>query len=420
MRRTVPRSARRNVAPADVTPKDTPQQRPQQQRYAPAFDAAASPAERALPPIRTGVEAIAPPSQEPSVVFAPAPLTAVRWLPVGGRQAVAAVGSGDGGPGMDFMTLYAVRAEKGALESSAVRQLRHPGKVMGIAVSKTANAMFVGSSDGTVRAVDSNRWDDEDADLVDVARLPKRDEGRYEAVMGVAPLSGHYVAALGSEGSLMVADAESCAAIYTLDACDAVGFRAAVAVDADSGSEVISAGASGEVSLWDTRIAGKTRACSQTLRHPATGMLPVSVTVDAAQPHFVLAGTASGELAIWDRRGGDGFPLSRVALHDGFMWDVRVVSSTRPGLLLSCGEDASVWLMDFAAAAGRGAMGSAADSWCDTGEFWRAQLTQSDLRNVGARYSSMLGINSVDAHPRADLFAFVSDSGCASFGSLYG
>jgi hypothetical protein len=370
---------------------------------------------------RTRVGADAPPphtSCPPDVLFASAPLTRVRWLHVGGRDAVAAVGSGDGGPGADMITLYAVRtdASSGGLQSRIVRTMEHAGKVADLSTSGGFAALLVGSSDGHVRALGS---DEGEAGLRDIVALPKCGSGR-EPVTGVAPLAPRAVAAVGANGTLVSADVETGREISgVVQRGDAIGFRGCAAVDPQGGHEVVTAGASGVVCVWDVRAAGKTQRPAQTLRHPESRSSPICVTVDASQPHFTVAGTSAGEIGIWDRRGGDGFPLNRVTMHEGFVWDSRVVASSRPGLLVSCGEDARVWLMDFAAAAGHGASGGAAAGWRQAGEFWRAELAESDVRSLSAAAGATLGVNSVDAHPRADLFAYTTDSAAVTFGRLW-
>lgn len=388
-------------------------------RYVPEFDSSrptgAHGEVHALPPIRTGVEAILPQVCKPHVVYAKSPLTCVRWLPSPGADAVAVVGTGDGACEQDRLYFHSVHMERDAVVSRPPRELAHPGKVNDIATSRVSGTAFFASSDGCVRSLPADHWGRPNASLARVVQLPTIGV-RAEAAVGVAPLAGGHVMAFGASGTLVIGDPASGEEVAHLPAADAVGFRAAAAVDPDGGRLAIAAGSSGDVTVWDSRARTRASACAHTLRHPLRGTLPLCVGVDATQPNFVIAGTASGELCVWDRRGVDALPLSRVAVHDGFVWDVQVVPS-RPGLLLSCGEDAAVWLMDYGNAAKRAPTGTLGDSWLEAGEYWRAQLTQSDLRDVAA--SPMLGINSVCAHPQADLYAYTSDSASVTFGSLY-
>lgn len=421
IRRTIPRSARRTPSRRDPSHfSNTQAPSPYQQnpltpeRYAPAFRGSSITPVKAepqvLPAIRTGVEVLSPPSTEPVLAYASAPLTTVRWLPAPGREAVAAVGSGDGGPGRDFLSLYKVYASGGIVSANMSREFDHSGKILRLATSAASDALFVGSSDGGVRSLRLDSW--EESDLECVYRMPKR-AVRAEAVSGLAPLAGNRVAALGGDGTLVVIDVEQSRAIGKAEMADPVGFYDGAAVDAEAGNEVVSAGAGGEVTIWDSRIIGTGRGSIQTLEHPAVGITTRCVTTDAAQPHFVIGGTRNGEICAWDRRGKEPYPLNRVSMHDGVVWETRVVSSSKPGLLLSCGEDSKVWLIDFAAAAGREAV-----LGCESGEFWRATITQSDVRNI-VGWDSVLGINGVDAHGTADLYAYTSDSGAVAFGSLY-
>jgi hypothetical protein len=55
----------------------------------------------------------------------------------------------------------------------------------------------------------------------------------------------------------------------------------------------------------------------------------------------------------------------------------------------------------------------------ESGEIWRAELAMGDVRNVAVEASTTLGVNAVDAHPQADLFAYAGDSAAVTFGSLY-
>lgn len=152
---------------------------------------------------------------------------------------------------------------------------------------------------------------------------------------------------------------------------------------------------SGYVSVWDSRDGLDSPV--QRLRYPQSGSALLCVDVDRAQTHFVFAGTDNGEVVCWDRR-KENFPVSRTAPHEGQVWDVRVMN-VRPGVLLSCGEDASVLAWDFASAAYRGV---------GIDEYWTAEVTAGEIHQLAV--GRTLGVNSVDVHPRGDLVAYVSDS----------
>ena len=89
---------------------------------------------------------------------------------------------------------------------------------------------------------------------------------------------------------------------------------------------------------------------NEGLKNVEAGVRPMCVATDEARPQYVLAGANEGQVTIWDRRGGDGYPLCCVDLHESLIWELHVASGSRPGLLLSCGEDASVWMLDFPSA----------------------------------------------------------------------
>lgn len=374
-RRTTPRSARANtIGETRLAPTSTPHK-----GYAPTFDSGV-----ALPPLRTGIEAISPTTVEPAKCYGSAPLTTVKWLPDGlaaGNNAVAVVGSGDGGPGADVLSYYHVHVDDNSVVANIAKTYSHPGKVRALAVA--GDLLVAGSSDGTLRIVLDDR-------LQDICTLEN-------SLTSVCVANGQ-LCGFGSDGVMAVTDMET--QNTEIIRGDAIGFRAACT----SGAQVVSAGATGEIGVWDLR----TLSVNQKLKCTAKGARPLCVTSDAAQPHIILAGLANGELCMWDRRNEESFPVSRVRLHEGYIWDVHVVDS-RAGLLLSCGEDSDVWLMDFNAAAMRG--------HGDSSEHWRAQITQSDVRNIAAKNSHP--VNAVAAHPVADLYAYACDSASVTFGTLY-
>lgn len=391
--RTVPRSARR-MPKRESNPPVTPYK--PKHNYAPTFQREATPV--TVPPVRTGAEAFYPVT-DPVLAFFSAPITRARWLPVPGRDAIATLGSGDAH--QNFLAFCAVSAESN-VEVVQAREIPHDGKVRGLAISQSTDTMYVGSSTGCVKRLSYCNWEsDHLSHVVDLAKEADRSEG----IAGVAAVSGMVVAA-GDHGSLCGADFETCTA--WVRQFDEVGFKDIVAVD-ENGSEVVTAGC--DVTIWDVRTGSR---CG--LVHPAGGVA-TCVAGDMSMPQFIMAGTRDGEVCVWDRR-AEAQPISRVMLHEGPVWDVRVVSG-RSGVLTCCGEDGMVWVVDFAKAASRGGLGSAEQVWSERGEYWRAAVEQSDVRRVvGA--DSVLAINSMDVHDEADLFVYGSDSGSAGFGRLFG
>lgn len=173
---------------------------------------------------------------------------------------------------------------------------------------------------------------------------------------------------------------------------------------------MVSAGGAG-VELWDARIISDGRGVGELM--VGRGEWVRCVAGDAAQGGYVFGGTSGGVVLIWDVRMGG--VVAKVGMHAGTVWEVGVVNCSKAGLLLSGGEDGRVWLMDFAAAAGR----SDSSNTMQEDGFWNAELAQSDLRDVGEGGLGGLGVNGVHAHPNADLFGYTMDSGCVAFGSLY-
>eukprot|EP00177_Eucheuma_denticulatum_P001614 GFKZ01002892.1.p1 GENE.GFKZ01002892.1~~GFKZ01002892.1.p1 ORF type:complete len:401 (+),score=55.73 GFKZ01002892.1:116-1318(+) len=396
VQRTIPRSAnrsRRTAGSSRHTPPWTPSSTAGTERYAPLFQTKRE--AQQLPQLRTGMEVVSPGCRNHAVAYGYAPLTAVRWLPVHGRVALAAVGSGCGIGGEDFVSIYGISVEQGMIVDELWREIRHEGRVSKMGTGD--GVLYVGGGDGGVRVLKMEDW--KEGELREVGKLPKRARG--EGIGGLAGL-GRRVCAFGEHGSIGVVDVEV-GLVEVWGMCDAGGFVDGGAVDPEGGNLIVGAGRSGEVGVWDLREG---REVVQRLEHVED--VPSCVTVDAAQGNFVIGGTRGGEVCVWDRRRGE-LPLNRALIHDGVVWEVGVVASSKPGLLLSAGEDGRVWLMDYKAAGCRGGG--------DGGDFWTATMTQSDLRDVGV--GGGVGVNGVDAHWTADLFAFTSDSGSVCFGTLY-
>lgn len=402
------------------------------------------------------------------VAFCHAPQTTVRWLRgVGGREAIAVSGSGCGDGQLDMLSFFSVWTEHDNsgmsnnhnyhLHHARRRELRHNGKVSAIDVGGDGGLVSVGSSLGGISVFRSDRW--EDAALTNVGYIQQmrgRRMSDVESVVGVVSLGSDQVCAAGEYGSVCVftvdhqqqqqsgtigsatgsgAAEAAAAATPTVqlmqpygEQFDGVGLQALAVVD-EGAMQVVGAGLSA-VTVWDVRTGGT----ASRFVHP-TKAAATAVTVDPSQPHFVVAGFRNGEVCTWDRRmtsssaGGPldvDVPLSRAAVHDGPVWDLRVVSCNRPGRLITCGEDGMVLMVDYAMAVARGAAGDTAETGAGwnamagavTGEFWRATIANSDVHSLIGKYKKVVGVNGVDAHSSAELFAFASDSAEVGFGIL--
>mmetsp|Transcript_242 Transcript_242/g.770 ORF Transcript_242/g.770 Transcript_242/m.770 type:complete len:401 (+) Transcript_242:117-1319(+) len=325
------------------------------------------------------------PRDSSAVVFTGKCLSRVRWLQEGARSVV---GSAEGSPGQDFLRIY----DYSDGNISPGLQCVHPGKVFDLEiVSDQVERALCASSDGTVRIFNTS-----DGRLDKVGAFP---EG--EAASAVSSLSSTTAIGTGSEGTIAVMEVDTGKASSERYGSDGIGIRAAVRL---SSSGFATAGMSGYVSVWDAREGLQTPV--QRLRYPMSRASMLCMDVDAAQTHFLFAGTDRGEVVCWDRR-KEHFPASRTAAHASQIWDIRLMKA-RPGVLLSCGEDASVLAWDFTAAAHRGV---------GTDEYWTAEVTEEDLKQLAV--GKTLAVNSVDVHPRGDLVSYVTDSSTVAFTSFY-
>lgn len=340
-----------------------------------------------------------------TLAFRSAPQTCVRWLRTGGREAIAMVGSGDGQ--VDEISFYGVWTDGDGLHHAVRRELPHTGKVTALDAGSDG-LLAIGSSRGNVQVLRAEDWAESwPTDVGDIARI----RGREESVVGVVAL-GDRVCVAGEHGSICMMTVEAgkgmgeCAAWG--EQFDGVGLYALSVVNEGAG-QVVGAGGCG-VTVWDVRN-GSVRS---RVQHPAH-QVATAVTADLAQPHIIIAGFRNGEVCVWDQRAGDNAdPVSRAAVHDGPVWDVRVVTCSRAGRLMTCGEDGRVLLLDYALAAAR----DATESWSGNGEFWRAAIRTGDVRSLIGNSRLALGVNGIDAHWSAELFAYVSDSAQVGFGAL--
>ncbi|CAN8067766.1 unnamed protein product [Agarophyton chilense] len=393
-RRTIPRSARR------ATVKQEQKQFSSQSivaitgnRYVPDFNPKAKESSLTVPLLSNpAFQTLS--TRAPALSFTSASQTCIRWLPNTAEHAIALVGSGDGE--VDTLTFYGVTARH-EMACKKIRELPHKGKVNKICVTDEGQ-VFTASSQGAVYSLSG--IDPDKAEIRHVYDMEKYE--KMESISSVAYSRVGLIAA-GVHGSLMIIDVTTGQSNGLQ--FDEVGFRDLVSVD-ERGTEIITAGC--DVAVWDVRSGDRT-----DLVHPGKSVA-TCVNTDPGQPHFVMGGMRNGELVIWDRR-SDSIPLNRIGLHSGPIWDLGVVSSSRAGLLLACGEDGNIRMADFASAGDRGGFGSIERAYCDQGEFWRAQLSQLDISNL---VREMMAVNSVDAHRDAALFAYATDSGIVGFGSL--
>lgn len=394
IRRTIPRSARRDSTRNDRL--SFLSQHPitsEANRYVPEFSGRESGAMSRFTDVKQ-IEVQPRTSPDPVYCFNSAPQRSVRWMPTAANHAIAVVGSADGEE--DFLTFYAVTA-KPDVEVKCIREAAHSGEINKLCVTEDSQ-IFTASSNGTIYTTSGK--EDETSAMRKVYDMEKH--GKVEGISSVARTSIGLVAG-GVHGSLMIIDIETGQASGLQ--FDEVGFRDLISVD-ECGSEIITAGC--DVAVWDVRSGDRI-----DLNHPGKGVA-TCVATDPGQPHFVMGGMRHGELVIWDRR-SDSVPLNRVGLHCGPMWDLGVVSSYRAGMLLCCGEDGNVNLVDFAAAGDRGGFGSIERAFCEQGEFWRSSVLPSDVASIA---HEPFAINGVSSHRDAALFAYATDSGTVGFARL--
>lgn len=423
IRRTIPRSAlRAGRQPPTNTQQTAPQptQYNLQQRYIPGFTPGFSKSEVTADTALTLNASPEPFHIEETMertrsclTVCTAPQTCIRWLHgAGGRQALAVSGSGDGH--CDFLSFFSVWTENEGLKQSLQRRIAHDGKISAIDVG-SEGLVTIGSSRGTVSAFRTETWEScELARVGSIQELRGRSESQYEPVVGVVSLGADQVCAAGEHGSICVMSVERSVVKDEIvppygEQFDGVGLQSLGVVDEPS--KMVVGGGINAVTVWDVRSGATASRFTHPLKDAAT-----AVTVDSSQPHFVIAGFRCGEVCAWDRRAGDiETPVSRAAVHDGPIWDVRVVSCNRPGRLITCGEDGMAVIVDYATAVAR----SGVESWVASGEFWRATIGNTDVQSLIGKRKMGLAVNGVDAHSSAELFAFASDSAEIGFGTLY-
>lgn len=432
IRRTVPRSALR-TGPLAQTAQPVPGPTLQQpgarlantpaHRYVPSFNASAS----RTPGQRTGENttgAASTPAHNTQTIApvrldgvsaslsgagpqcSDSPQSVVRWLRVPSREAIALAGSSDGLS--DQLSFHSVCVDGGVVRHSVRRRVGHSGRVSALRCG-VDGLVAVGSSTGSVSCLRADAW--EKGQFAQVGSI-ETVRGRREEVVGLACMSNR-VCVAGGHGSLCVFASDVGQKVSERFAWgeqfDDIGLNGLDLVD-ESAQLVVGAGASA-ISVWDIRQG----VLSMRVRHPENAAASC-VGVDASQPNFIVAGFVDGDACVWDRRSGlEGPFLCRHSLHDGPIWDVGVIPGGSPGRLITCGEDGMVLLVDFAKAAAR----VKAVSWSGEGAFWKADLRQGDIGSLfGKGFVSGLGVNAVDAHFNAELFAYAGDNATVGFGTF--
>lgn len=433
IRRTVPRSAHR--APRQSTASQVSGLQAAQalasttqlrsERYVPSFEAASKGIrsssqasaggganETKVSPIRIESELVDLDAGRSAVDFGHACQSCVRWLRVGGREAIAIAGATHGVT--DAVRFFGVSVdERGLLSQRCCRALSHEGNVSALHVGSDG-LVAIGSERGGVSVLRGDRWNEDVPERIGRIGDMRRCE---EGVVGIACL-GDKVCVAGEHGSLclIAAETEEGATEMRFQWGERFDDVTLCALDVvDESAQLVVGGGAAAVSVWDVRNGVvASRVC-----HPHRAVSSC-VAVDASQPHFIVAGFQNGEVCVWDRRGGlnggsGQAPISRVAVHEGPVWDVGVVGGGNPGRLVTCGEDGMVLLVDYAAAAAR----SKGAAWSGSGEFWRAEVCKGDVRSlIGKSYCSYLGVNSVAAHHNAELFAYAGDNATVCFSTF--
>lgn len=339
--------------------------------------------------------------------FCAATQMAVRWVGHPGRDAIAVAGSSDGI--VDQLSVFAVRTDtSGSLTKELRRTILHNGRVAALASSGSDGLLVSASVHGTVSVL----TDVEHSEL-EIISSPKNDTFSRDGAVDLCLLDSQ-VCVAGERGSLYLIPLDEqgrSSQISNPEQTSDSTLRAISAVDVAT-PLVAAAGANG-VTIWDfrdrqetTRLISRANQCIS------------AVTTDISQPHFVLGGSINGVVYTWDRRMSSGSrcpPLTYAHIHQGPVWDISIANAGRPGRVLTCGEDGSICLADFGAANLR----NTENGWNYSGNFWSNDVDDIDISRVyGDKYNG-LGINSVDAHFSAELFAFASDSAIVGFGKLY-
>lgn len=331
---------------------------------------------------------------------------AVRWVNYPGRDAIAVSASSD--THLNHLSVFAVWIDaSGQLKSEPRRTVAHDGAVAALASSGMDGLLVSASTHGVISVLN----DVEEGDLTPIAST-QIDAAAPEGAVDLCILDSQ-VCVAGERGCLYVfpidQPSDSTDPSFREKTTETT-LRAVTAVDV--ASPLVATGGANGVSIWDlrsryqvTRLTASDRRCMS------------AVTTDASQPHFILSGDVSGTVYTWDRRMVSELasePICTARIHRGPVWDMCIANAGRPGRLLTCGEDGVVSLADFYQARLRGVE----NGWNSTGDFWSAPLDDVDLFNLNGSSHVSLGINSIDSHFSAELFAYASDTAIVGFGKL--
>jgi len=316
-----------------------------------------------------------------SVIYLSSPVHVIRWVPDAEQPILFAATCADE-PGTDFVATFTLDTQNHCAHQ--VARCPHPGGVQALV---TVGQRFVsGSSSGYIALSEVDG-----SNLRGIGRLEASGCAALVALDGATSL-----AAVGDNGSIASIDLSTQQVVLSDEKLDQSLFGCSAAASLHA-SEVVVAGCAPHLEIIDLRRRPSTMG--ERLFHPNPNMSFESIAVDPAQPTVVFAGSSAGELAIWDRRMGQ-MPFARYLLHDGPLWDVRIIPSIA-GRLVTAGEDGTVLIWNFG-------FNPIFGSSHRQGP-WNAELSTEDVYRVAD--SGSFAFNSVDPHPQSGLLAFGSDNG---------
>ncbi|RIB12724.1 WD40-repeat-containing domain protein [Gigaspora rosea] len=209
--------------------------------------------------------------------------------------------------------------------------------------------------------------------------------------MAIKPFSTQdlEIASVGEDGKLVLFKVTDQNHRQIIDDADASGLRA---VSWPLSDQIITAGSSGQLRLFDCRNSNKPCAKFYDPAHPRDSLN--CLKVNSSQAHQIVSGSSQGFVTIWDTRNLSK-PEKQTHPHKNNVYEL-IFHPYRAGILLSCSEDGTIGIMDFNPHA----------------ENLRHHGTLRDsilIRKLGSGFNN-LAINSIDYNPVARLLIGGNDN----------
>ncbi|KAI8346083.1 WD40-repeat-containing domain protein [Mortierella sp. GBAus27b] len=219
------------------------------------------------------------------------------------------------------------------------------------------------------------------------------DLGVAEATsIAIRPQAQNEIATIGEDSRLVLTSVDNIQ--KTLQRSDRVGTGLS-AVCWRSSSSLAVATKTGQVRLFDQRNI--TKSVLPTLQDPQHRNLLTCITQHPTEVYKLATGDDDGGISIWDVRNMSKPDIKIIKAHNSIVWEVKF-HPNQPDKLMSCSQDGTLATLN----------------WKQAMDDYVSDATSTRDEHIATYWSnirSVLSVNSVDYHNRANVLLAGSDSG---------